>query len=121
MPEQRVGRPLERPDHRADAPSLHQPAPAARLPQAAGTQDDVGELLRAADGHHGAEHAELARADASGEGRGRRGASAAVSARAPRRGNGWLGAALMPLAGAPQSDTAQRHWGLPASDGAGTF
>jgi hypothetical protein len=51
------------------------PPPAcARLPEAAGTLDDVGQLARAADGHHAAiKLGELDRADVVGQRRERRG------------------------------------------------
>jgi hypothetical protein len=51
----------------------HQPARGARLPHAAGTPQDAGEILRAADRHHASEFADLDRSDADGQ---RSGASA---------------------------------------------
>ena len=69
-PEQRVRRPFERPDHRADAPALDQPAAGARLPHATGTPQDMSEIPRAAYRDHAAELAELGRADTRGQGAG---------------------------------------------------
>jgi hypothetical protein len=69
-PEQRVRRLLKRPDHRADAPALDQPAVGARFPHATGTQQDMSEIPRAAYGDHATELAELGRADTCGQGAG---------------------------------------------------
>ena len=46
-PEQRIGRRLERPDHRPNAATLDQLATRARLPDATGTLDDVRQFPRA--------------------------------------------------------------------------
>jgi hypothetical protein len=69
-PEQRIRRPFERPDHRADAPALDQPAAGARLPHATGTPQDMGEIPRAAYRDHAAELTELGGADTRGQGAG---------------------------------------------------
>jgi hypothetical protein len=83
--EQRIRRPFERPDHRADAPALDQPATGARLPHATGAPQDMGELSWTTHRDHATELAELGRADTRGQGRGRR--HGRFSARPPRRGN----------------------------------
>ena len=67
---QRIGRRLDRADHRPDATPIDQPAPRARLPDAAGTLHDVRELLRAAHRHHATKLAKLNRTDTDGQGRG---------------------------------------------------
>jgi hypothetical protein len=69
LPEQRVGFPLQRADHRPDTVPGYQPAPRAGLPHAAGTLQDVGEVLRTPDRHHASEFGEFDRADAGGQGR----------------------------------------------------
>ena len=55
-----------------DTSRLHQPPAAARLPLGLRRRMMSANFLRAAYGHHGAEYAELPRADVRGEGRGRR-------------------------------------------------
>ena len=72
LPEQRIGCPFERPDHRPNASTLDQPATRARLPDAAGALHDVRQFPRAADRHHASELGELNWADAGGQGRGKR-------------------------------------------------
>jgi len=92
VPEQRIGRPLERANDGPDAAAFHQPVAAAGFPEAAGTQDDIGEFLRTADGHHGAKHAELAWPDTSGEGRGGERISGSVGTGARAGATGEQGA-----------------------------
>ena len=69
-PEQRIRRLFKRPDHRADAPALDQPAAGTRLPRATGTAQDMSEISRAAYCDHAAELTELGRADTRGQGAG---------------------------------------------------
>jgi hypothetical protein len=60
----RIGRTLQRPDHRTDPTPLHQPSPRSRLPDGAGTTEDVRQLRRAAHSDLIAERAELDGANA---------------------------------------------------------
>ena len=63
MPEQRICRPLQCPDHRPDPPPLHEPSLASWLPDGPGTPEDVCQLRRAPNGDLTAERAELDRSD----------------------------------------------------------
>jgi hypothetical protein len=85
LPEQWIGFPLQRTNHRSDAMPGHQPATATRLPHAAGALQDVGEVLRATDRDHAPEFGELDRAYAGWQGRGR--AQGGSWSRVQSRGN----------------------------------
>ena len=63
-PEQRIGRLPQVAHQRADTASLYQPSPAARVPQPSGLAHEGSKVAGAPDGHHGAEHLELAGTDA---------------------------------------------------------
>jgi hypothetical protein len=73
-----------RPDHRSDATALHQPAMRSWFPHPAGPLEDRDKILRAVMSPRSEK---LDRADASGQGRGRKHNSTPPEIAAPFRGS----------------------------------
>ena len=100
---QRIRCCFELADHRPDAATFHQPATRAGFPHSTGALEDAGKLARTAHRDHTAQFAELAWADAMGQGRRWRVHRLSPSAR-KRLGTAWW-----------------NGHGLPARDGAGAL